>query len=82
MAAGKPVVSTSIGAEGFPVRHGENILLADDPAAWVQAILELLESDDRRAALGEAAREFAGRYHWRGIIASLDSLYAGLIKEE
>jgi glycosyltransferase involved in cell wall biosynthesis len=33
MALGTPVVATSKEAEGLLVRHGENILLVDSPAA-------------------------------------------------
>jgi polysaccharide biosynthesis protein PslH len=36
MAMGKAVVSTTMGAEGLPVRHGENIVLADDPADFAR----------------------------------------------
>ena len=31
MAAGIPVISTTIGAEGLPVTSGQDILLADSP---------------------------------------------------
>jgi polysaccharide biosynthesis protein PslH len=41
-AAGVPVVSTRIGAEGLPASDGANILLADDPAAFAQAVGRLL----------------------------------------
>ena len=41
MATGIPVISTRIGAEGLPVTHGENILLADTPADFVKSISEL-----------------------------------------
>src|SRR5208282_1666566 len=42
MAMGKAVVSTSIGAEGLDVRSGRDLILADDPAAFAEAILSLL----------------------------------------
>ena len=31
MAMEKPVISTTVGAEGFPVRDGRELLLADKP---------------------------------------------------
>src|SRR5258708_35841640 len=34
MAMGKAVVSTSLGAEGLPVRNGENVILADEPESF------------------------------------------------
>jgi sugar transferase (PEP-CTERM/EpsH1 system associated) len=56
MAMGKAVVSTSIGAEGLPVQDGENILLADTPNDFSQAVLSLLQDAGRRKRLGAAAR--------------------------
>ncbi|HKF96984.1 MAG TPA: glycosyltransferase [Steroidobacteraceae bacterium] len=42
MAMGVPVVSTAIGAEGLPIRHGEHLLIADTAAEQVSAISALL----------------------------------------
>lgn len=36
MAAGVPVVTTSIGAEGFPVKNGEECFIADSPAEFAE----------------------------------------------
>ena len=56
MAMGKAVVSTSSGAEGLPVRHGENIILADDPADFARQVVDLLRDVPRRQRFGHAAR--------------------------
>ncbi len=37
MALGTPVVSTSKGAEGLEITHGQDILIADDPKSIAQA---------------------------------------------
>jgi len=42
---GLPIVSTPIGAEGIEMRDGENILLAEDAAAFAQATLRLLTDE-------------------------------------
>jgi sugar transferase (PEP-CTERM/EpsH1 system associated) len=42
MAMGKAVVSTTIGAEGLPVTSGHDVLLADDPHAFADAVVSLL----------------------------------------
>ena len=55
-AMGKPVVSTTIGAEGLDFVPGEEILIADDPAAFAGNVVELLRNPARRRAMGEAAR--------------------------
>jgi glycosyltransferase involved in cell wall biosynthesis len=48
-----PLVSTTLGAEGIPVRDGHDILLADRPDAFADAILRLL--DDKALAARLAA---------------------------
>jgi len=54
MALGTPVVSTSNGAEGLKVIHGENILIADNPDDFAQAVLEVVRNPDLREKLSEA----------------------------
>lgn len=44
MALGIPVISTRKGAEGIPVTHQENILLADDPESGCKAVDELIHT--------------------------------------
>lgn len=41
-ACKKPVVSTTLGAEGIPITHGENILIADEHKDFAKAIITLL----------------------------------------
>ncbi len=55
MAAGVPVVSTGIGAEGLPVQNGKHIYLADTPEEFAQRCLELLDSRARREQMAQAA---------------------------
>ncbi len=56
-AMGKPVVSTTLGAEGLDFRPESEILLADDPAAFAAAVAQLLQSPPLRRTLGRAARQ-------------------------
>jgi polysaccharide biosynthesis protein PslH len=56
MAMSKAVVSTSVGAEGLPVRTGENILLADTPKDFADSVVSLLRDTKLRQRLGTAAR--------------------------
>ncbi|MGH9735287.1 MAG: glycosyltransferase family 4 protein [Candidatus Acidiferrales bacterium] len=55
-AAGKAVVSTSVGAEGLALEPGREILLADDPAEIARSVIELLRDSERRNAIGAAGR--------------------------
>jgi glycosyltransferase involved in cell wall biosynthesis len=55
-AAGRAVVSTSLGAEGLPAQDGEHLLLADSPEQFAAAVSSLLDSPERRRMLGCAGR--------------------------
>jgi glycosyltransferase involved in cell wall biosynthesis len=74
---GKAVVSTSIGAEGLPVRPGENILMADDPDAFAQSVVSLLRDATRRREIGLAARKLvAENYSWARIAEDFATVLA------
>ncbi|HTQ55413.1 MAG TPA: glycosyltransferase family 4 protein [Bryobacteraceae bacterium] len=71
-AAGVPVVSTSIGAEGLPVRAGEHLLLADQPEEFAAAVSLLLKDASLRGRIGRAGRylyecEFNWKTAWKGL---------------
>jgi glycosyltransferase involved in cell wall biosynthesis len=76
MAASRAIVSTTIGAEGYPVAHGEPLLLADDPDWFANAVLDLLDNPEKRAKLGRAAQAFAQQYDWRTVTRPVVDLYA------
>jgi sugar transferase (PEP-CTERM/EpsH1 system associated) len=57
MAMRKSVVATTIGAEGLPLTPGEHLLIADSPVEFAEAILGLLDSPQRRRAIGDAAQQ-------------------------
>ncbi len=79
MAAGLPIVTTSIGIEGIEARHEREVLIADTPAALCRAALGLLDQPGRRAQIGEAARKLAeGRYDWSSCLEPLAGLYSEL----
>lgn len=69
-AAGLPVVSTAIGAEGLPAVDGEHLLVADGARNFAAAVTRLLGAADLRAKLGSAGRsllekEFTWETAWR-----------------
>lgn len=64
-AAGRAVVSTVLGWEGLPARHGEHLLSAEDPGDFAAAVSSLIESPQLRARLGAAGRElYATQFTW------------------
>jgi len=75
-ALGKPVLSTTIGAEGLPAEDGKNIALADSPDAFAQRAVQLL-SDPRAAATLAAAgrRVVEEHYGWDRVAHDLLEAY-------
>jgi glycosyltransferase involved in cell wall biosynthesis len=67
MATGKAVVSTTVGAEGLDVHHGRDIMLADDPGSFAQAVIMFLRDRTLRRRYENAAAETAGRYDWPAV---------------
>jgi sugar transferase (PEP-CTERM/EpsH1 system associated) len=73
MAMGKAVVSTTVGAEGLPVTHGEHVLLADEPGSFANAVVALIRDGDRRRQLESAARALViERYDWSAVAGDLE----------
>lgn len=56
MAMGLPVLSTSLGVEGLPVKNGEHCLAVDGAAAFAEAAVKLLSDFPLRARLAASAR--------------------------
>jgi glycosyltransferase involved in cell wall biosynthesis len=81
MAAGKAIVSTSIGAEGFNIQHGEQLLLADDPKVFARDVCRLLGDETEASRLGASAQKFAKQYDWRQIIPKFDAIFQILVGE-
>jgi hypothetical protein len=64
-AHGKPVVSTTIGAEGIDLKDGEEILLRDDPKSFAEACIRLLTDKSLAARMAHKARSAIERSHER-----------------
>ncbi len=59
MAFGKAIVSTSIGAEGIKTQNGKEIILADTPQEFIDSVCCLLENEDKKITIANAAKNFA-----------------------
>jgi polysaccharide biosynthesis protein PslH len=75
MAAGKAIVSTPVGAEGFPVNHQQELWLAESAEEMATAVLHLLDDPQTRTRLGQQARQFSQQYDWRVIIPRFEELF-------
>jgi glycosyltransferase involved in cell wall biosynthesis len=79
---GVPVVSTTLGAEGIAVTHGEDALVADDPAAFADAVVRLLRELALRQGLRDNGRVMATTaYNWQVRYADWDRVYAEVLGE-
>ena len=63
LAMAKPVVSTTVGAEGLALEDGRHFIAADDPDTFADSVIGLMRNPGRRRALGEAGRELVEVYY-------------------
>ena len=71
MAMEKPIVSTTIGAEGLPVQDGRELLLADTPEAFAQEVVRVLKDEKFARELGlRAASKVREQFGWGTVAAS------------
>lgn len=79
MAAGVPVVSTSLGAEGIPVQPGGNCVLADQADLMAAQINLLLEDPALRRSIAARARETVERFSWDRNEQRLEEVMADIV---
>ena len=80
MALGRPVVSTRVGCEGLEVEDGQHLLVADEPTAFADHVVTLLQDHALRRALTSRARALVeGRYAWSILGERLMETYAELL---
>jgi glycosyltransferase involved in cell wall biosynthesis len=76
MSLGRPIVSTSMGCDGFPVTDGQEVLLADEPRTFADRVVALLRDRTREESLVAAASEFVIDYDWSTVVPRLEATYA------
>lgn len=69
MALGKVIISTSIGAEGINCESGKNIILADTPKAFSEAICKCLSDPEFCNQIGENAKELIEQEYSNDLIS-------------
>ena len=62
MAEGKAIVCTSAGAAGVKVEDGKHVRIADNAPSFADAIVELLNDQEERRRLGDAAGEYVAKH--------------------
>jgi len=82
MAMAKPVVATSIGAEGLPLDPARHIALGDSAADFARCVVDLLACPSSKRRMAEAAHRFVvDNYQWnkvaRNLLAHCEALTRG-----
>jgi glycosyltransferase involved in cell wall biosynthesis len=68
MAMEKAVISTTVGAEGLPLTNGVELLLADQPATFADAVIRVLTDSAYANDLGQrAAAVVRENFGWRQV---------------
>lgn len=76
MAMGRPVVSTSVGAEGLNVTDESNIFLANDPMEFGRKVSQLLSDSVLRKKIAEAGQVLAqDLYSWKTLACLYEDVY-------
>jgi len=63
MALGKAIITTSIGREGIDVTHEKNMMIADCPDEFLNAVRFLLSGKEKAVAMGKQAVEFVNHHY-------------------
>ncbi len=80
-AAGIPVVSTTVGAEGLAAQDGQICRLADSPAEFAARVLELWENPGKAAELARHARaEVEANWDMAAITGKLVESYGEMVR--
>ncbi len=83
MASGRAIVSTPVGCEGLEGKHGEHLLIADDPIAFADAIVELIRDREKRTRISRNARELVETvYDWDKVIDRQAAMLQSLLRRE
>jgi sugar transferase (PEP-CTERM/EpsH1 system associated) len=83
MACGTPVVTTPLAVTALSVQPGRDLLVADNPQEFADAILTLLGDSQRQRSLGMAGRRYVEKKHrWENIALQLEDIYHEVIAEK
>ncbi len=82
LAMGKAVVSTTVGAEGLALQNGEEIMIADEPNHFAEAVTQLLTDPALRKKISENGRKRVEQdYDWRNIGKKLLTVYESIVNK-
>ncbi|MRR08614.1 glycosyltransferase [bacterium] len=81
-AAGVPVVSTSIGAEGITAENGRYLMIADDAEEFARSVVTLLHDDELAQRLLSNGRSLVVReYSWPAAVAKAEAIISETVRK-
>jgi polysaccharide biosynthesis protein PslH len=82
LAMARPVVTTSLGAEGFGATSGRHLLIADGAPAFADAVRRVLDDTSFSVRLGSQGRALVeSRFDWDAIAAAHEDIYARVLAD-
>ncbi len=81
MACRTLVVTTSVGAEGLPLRHGQHAWISQDAKGLAEGVIRLLRDMELRSTMITEARSLVEKeYDWAVIAAEQMAFYRDILK--
>jgi sugar transferase (PEP-CTERM/EpsH1 system associated) len=82
MAMAKPVVSTTAGVEGIDVLANDNVIIADEPEAFAERVVELLSDAVLRQTIGMNGRKLVLRdYSWQHSAQQVEEIFCKVVNK-
>jgi len=83
MAMDRPVVSTTIGAEGLPLTPDEHIAIGDTPAEFAAQIVQLLNDSEAKQHISNSGyRLVTENFQWKNVAVHLRNHCEDLVKKD
>ncbi|HVF90698.1 MAG TPA: glycosyltransferase, partial [Blastocatellia bacterium] len=82
MAMARPVISTTVGAEGLPLKDGEEIFIADAPEEFAERVVRVLSDEALGARMGERGRAVVcSRFGWDRAAEKFVEVCEGVVRK-
>jgi glycosyltransferase involved in cell wall biosynthesis len=83
MAAGTPVVTTTYGNEGIGALPGRDLLIADDPKGFAEAVVRVLSDKELAAGLSRNGQEFVRKnFTLEAAITEIEAAYKKIVNSK
>ena len=80
LAMEQALISTAVGCEGLELTHGRELLIADRPQDFADAVVRVLNDAELARSLGVAGhRQVCAKYDWRSIAGVLEKVYESAV---